>query len=449
MPANKTIAAIVPAAGMSTRMKSKTPKFLHNVCGRSVISHIVYSLIDTCDEIVIVIGNCADDVIEQVNQEFSEHSYFSKIKFARQKEMLGSADAIRTGLEVVSETIESIFVQLGDVPLMTSNIAREIISKFEDEDAKLLIATAFLEEPFGYGRIVRNENGSIKKIVEEKDCNEDEAKIQEANMFPFVFSKEFLFTSLPKIKANNQQKELYLTDCVEIASSENVIIASYLYEDVEYAMGINDRSQLAEAEKVMRRRINESHMKNGVTIVDPENTYIDADVEIENDVTITPGTVLKGKTKIASNSVIDSSTIVDSIIGKNVTIGPKSYLRPGTELADDVHVGTSVEIKNSKIGKGTKIPHLSYIGDCTTGENCNLGAGTTTANYDGKNKHQTLIGNDVKLGVNTVIVAPVKIGNNVYSAAGAVITKDIPDNALAKGVPATIVENWTPPSQRA
>ena len=446
---NKSIAAIVPAAGMSTRMKSKKPKFLHDICGRSIISHIVYSLIESCDEIVVVIGNCGDEVTELVNNEFADHTHYSKIRFATQKEMLGSADAVRTGLEKVSESMESIFVQLGDVPLMTKEVVSSIISKFNNEEAKLLVATAILDEPFGYGRIVRNDDKKILKIVEQKDCDDKQKEIKEANMFPFVFAREFLESSLPKIKSNNQQKELYLTDCVEIASNENEKVASYIYEDVEFAMGINDRSQLAEAEKVMRARINEGHMKNGVTIIDPENTYIDAEVEIENDVTITPGTVLKGKTKIGSGSVIDNSKVIDSVLGANVTIGPMSYLRPGTVLEDNVHIGTSVEIKNSKIGKGSKIPHLSYIGDCTTGENCNLGAGTTTANYDGKNKHQTILGNDVKLGVNTVIVAPVKIGNNVYSAAGAVITKDIPDNALAKGVPATIVENWTPPSERA
>ncbi len=445
---SNNIAAVVPCAGLGTRMKSSKPKFLHEICGRTIISHIVFSLIDVCDEIVLVVGNGSKEVIAEINNIFSSHKSFSKIVFAEQKELLGSGDAVRVGLEKVSSKIDSVLVLPGDVPLMTSEIISPIIDKFIKQDVAILISVAKLENSFGYGRIVRDNNLQVQKIVEEKDCDEYQRNISEANMCPFIFKKDFLLSALPKINSNNSQNEIYLTDTVEIAAQAGERITVFKFDDCTCAYGVNDRKQLGALQKIMQARINEMHMSNGVTIIDPDNTYIDCDVKIENDVTITPGSVIRGNSKIKAGSIIDSSTLVDALVGANVSIGPKSYLRPGTVLHDNVHIGTSVEIKKSEIGKGTKIPHLSYIGDCITGENCNFGGGTITANYDGKDKHQTILGDNVKLGVNTILVAPVKIGNNVYSAAGAVITKDVPDSALAKGVPAEIIENWTPPSER-
>jgi bifunctional UDP-N-acetylglucosamine pyrophosphorylase/glucosamine-1-phosphate N-acetyltransferase len=444
---NKTV-AIVPCAGLGTRMKSKTPKFLHKVCGFSIISHIVYALIDTCSEIVLVVGNGADLVKAEIKEQYSNHPNYKNIKFALQEELLGSGDAVRVGLTQVSQSIESIFIIPGDVPLIDKEFVSNVIEYFNNEKADVLLATALLENPFGYGRIVRDDNENIIKIVEEKDCTNEQRKISESNMYPFVVEKNFLLEALPQLNADNAQKEIYLTDIVQIAAGESKKVVSYLLEDYSYVLGINDREQLAHVEKLLRKRINNYHMLNGVTLEDPDNTYIDILVTIEKDVTIGAGSKIKGRTAIGSGCVILDSVIVDSVLEENVRVGPKSYLRPGTILHDNVHVGTSVEIKKSEIGRGTKVPHLSYIGDCITGENCNFGGGTITANYDGKDKHQTILGDNVKLGVNTILVAPVKIGNNVYSAAGAVITKDVPDGALAKGVPAHIVEKWIPPVDR-
>lgn len=456
----RPIAAIVPAAGLGTRMKSSVPKFLHQICGQTVITHILKSLENQVDEIVVVVGNGKEEVIAEV--VVSCDAFKERIRFVEQPELLGSGHATKIGMTQVSENIKDIIVVLGDMPLVSSKILAEMISQFQDSKAGVYVSTAHLAEPFGYGRIVRDENNVIKKIVEEKDCDDSLRKITECNMYPFLFEKDFLEIALDKLDTNNSQGEQYLTDVVEIARESNIGVGSYLYEQERFAKGANDRAQLSELEQIMREELNKEFMKNGVTMKDPNSVYIDSGVEIGTDVTILPNVYIEGKTTVASGCVIGPNTrIIDSIVGENciiessklngvelktgVTVGPFASLRPETVLEENVHVGSFVEIKKSKVGKNSKVPHLSYVGDATIGENTNLGAGTTTANYDGKNKHKTVIGNNVKTGVNTVLVAPVSLGDNSYTGAGAVVIKDVPEGALAKGVPAENDDDWTPP----
>ena len=458
-----SISAIIPAAGLGTRMKSETPKFLHKLCGRTVISHIVLQLIDLVDEVVLVVGTGSDLVREEIANTCG--NYKDKITFVEQGQLLGSGHATNVGLSALRSNSENILVVLGDMPLLSTSEFEEIIATFSKSNSDVLVSTAKLESPFGYGRVLRDENNIVKQIVEEKDCDEAQRGISECNMYPFAFSRSFLEFAIEKLDTNNSQGEQYLTDTVQIARESNRGVSSYVYNDPEIAQGANDRAQMAQLEKIMREQINDEHMKNGVTMQDPSSTYIDSDVSIEPDVTILPGTILEGKTTIASGSIIGPNTrIIDSAIGNNcviesskvfqsvcedgVTVGPFSSLRSGTALRKGVHVGTSVEIKNSVVGKGSKIPHLSYIGDAEIGENTNLGAGTTTANFDGMAKHKTKIGDNVKTGVNTVLVAPVTIGDGAYTGAGAVVVTDVPSGSLAKGVPAQIDDDWIAPSER-
>lgn len=456
----RSTAAIVPAAGLGTRMKSTKPKFLHELCGRTVISHIAMALAPVVDEIVFVVGNGREAV--QLEIETTCATFLGKISFVVQEELLGSGHATKLGMSGLTEDAQNILVVLGDMPLLTSSILDEMCNEFEASQADVLVSTAILNQPFGYGRVIRDENEIVRQIVEQKDCDDAQKKIQECNMYPFMFERSFLETALDKLDTNNSQGEQYLTDVVEIARESSKRVVSYTYTESKFAQGANDREQLSELEKIMRNEINSQHMKNGVTMVDPDSTYVDSEVKIEADVTLLPGTYLQGATSVSTGSVIGpNSRIIDSTIGENcviesstvkgstlesgVTVGPYSSIRPGTILHEDVHIGTSVEIKKSEIGKGSKIPHLSYIGDATVGENTNLGAGTTTANYDGKNKHQTTIGSNVKTGVNTVLVAPVNVGDGAYTGAGAVVVEDVPAGALAKGIPARNDEEWTAP----
>lgn len=458
---NRSIAAIVPAAGLGTRMKSSLPKFLHCLCGRTVISHIALSLEKVVGEIVFVVGNGRQEVESEIRKTCSH--FLDRVSFVEQTELLGSGHAVKMGMKGLTTDAENIIVVLGDMPLITHEILQEMCDGFTREKAEVLVSTAILDAPFGYGRIVRDENKIIKQIVEQKDCDVAQQKINECNMYPFMFDRAFLETALEKLDTNNSQGEQYLTDVVEIARDSSKRVISYTYEDPRFAQGANDKEQLAGLEKIMREEINAQHMKNGVTMVDPSSTYIDTEVKIEADVILLPGTYLQGTTTIAKGStigpntriinstigsgcIVESSTIKGSTLENGVTVGPYSSLRAGTLLHENVHVGTFVEMKKTEVGKGTKVPHLSYLGDATIGENTNLGAGTTTANYDGSKKHQTVIGDGVKTGVNTVLVAPVEVGDGAYTGAGAVVIEDVPAGALAKGIPAKNDVEWSAPT---
>jgi bifunctional UDP-N-acetylglucosamine pyrophosphorylase/glucosamine-1-phosphate N-acetyltransferase len=326
-------------------------------------------------------------------------------------------------------------------------------------DAAATVLTAELDDPFGYGRIVRGARGGVDRIVEQGDANEAELAITEVNSSIYCFRRGLLAPALRRLDPENVQGEYYLTDVVEVLRAAGHLVVGARADDATEILGVNDRAQLAVAEKVLRQRINRAWMSEGVSMTDPEHTYVDAAVELEPEVRLLPGTSLEGRTVVGARSVVGPNCrLVDTIVGEGVTIehtvareaeigdgvtiGPWVSLRPGTRIAADAHVGTFVEMKNADIGEGAKVPHLAYIGDAEIGPGANIGAGTITANYDGRQKHRTKIGRDARIGSNTVLVAPVEVGDGAYTGAGAIVSHDVPPGALAKGVPARVEEGW-------
>jgi len=434
------IASIILAAGKGTRMKSKIPKVLHKVSGKSLIWHVCQaaSYIGVKED-VIVIGHQAKEVEAEMG---------SKYKYALQEEQLGTGHAVIQAEPYLSKEVETIVVLCGDTPLLTGLTLQKLLEHHQKNKATATILSAILGDPSNYGRIVRNNNGQVKMIVEEKDALSREQAIKEINSGTYCFQREALFSALKEITPENKQGEYYLTDVIEILVKNNQIVEAIAVEDPIEISGINTRVHLAEAEKIFQKRVNQKWMLEGVTILDPDVTYIETSVEIGMDTTILPFSYLKGNTRVGEDCVIgphttlentqvgDSTYInttisLDSKIGSNCNIGPFSYLRPETELADGVKIGDFVEIKKSFVDKNSKIPHLSYIGDCTIGENVNVGAGTITCNYDGKKKWQTVLEDGSFIGSNTNLVAPVVVGKNATIGAGSTITEDVPGEALA------------------
>ena len=432
--------AVVLAAGQGTRMKSKLYKVLHPILGRPMIKYVLQAL-QPCniDTLVTVVGHGAEEV-QKVIGEDSE--------FVLQVEQLGTAHAVMQAEKLLLEKKGTTMVVCGDTPLITSETFRKLFEFHENTQAKATILTTEMDDPTGYGRIIRNANGDVEKIVEHKDANEEEKLVKEINTGTYCFDNEALFQALKKVNNDNAQQEYYLTDVIEILKEQSEKVGAYVAEDPEETIGVNDRVALVEAEKIMRRRINESHLRNGVTIVDPDNTYIGPDVKIAQDVIIYPGTMIKGATEIDSDAIIGphteiencsigkgtvirQSVVLDSKIGNNVNVGPFAHIRPETAVGDDVRVGNFVELKKSVLGNSTKVPHLSYIGDANLGSGINIGCGTITVNYDGKKKHITTIEDDSFIGCNSNLIAPVTIKRGSYVAAGSTITDDIPEDSFA------------------
>lgn len=432
--------AVILAAGQGTRMKSKLYKVLHPVCGKPMVQHVVDQVEKLqVQEMVTITGHGA----EMVKAQLGEASHY-----ALQAEQLGTAHAVMQAQLLLEGKDGITIVVCGDTPLIKAETMEALFKHHEELSAKATILTARIDDPTGYGRIIRNEAGLVEKIVEHKDADEAERQINEINTGTYCFDNAALFEALKNVSNNNVQGEYYLPDVIEILKKQGEVVTAYQTNDLEETLGVNDRVALAEAERIMRRRINESHMRNGVTIIDPANTYIETDVVIGHDTIIYPGTMIKGKTSIGAecqigpNSEIDSCEVGDetvirqsaahqSSIGNHVNIGPFAHIRPQSDIKDEVKIGNFVEIKKAVFGQGSKASHLSYIGDAEVGKDVNIGCGSITVNYDGKNKFLTKIEDEVFIGCNSNLVAPVTVGKGAYVAAGSTITKDVPGKALS------------------
>lgn len=434
--------AIILAAGEGKRMKSSTPKILHKVCGREMVN-VVIDVIKKAEinDINVIVGRGSDAVKEATKER--------EVTYSLQDKQLGTGHAVMCAKEFLKGKKGTIAIFTGDAPLITEDTVKKLLIFHEEGNYKATILTSIVDSPSGYGRVIREKSEEVLKIVEHKDCTEDELKVKEINAGMYCFDIENLLKSLDKLDNNNAQGEYYLTDVIGILKNNGEKVGA-LPIPFEETMGVNSRVQLAEAEKVMRKRINIKHMENGVTLIDSENTYIEIDVQIDNDTVIYPGNVIQGKTVIGegcilypnsriensiigNNVSIQSSTILDSTVGENTTVGPFAYIRPESVIGKSARIGDFVEIKKSTIGDKTKVSHLTYIGDAEVGTGCNFGCGTVVVNYDGKAKHKTIIGNNAFIGCNTNLVAPVEVKDDAYIAAGSTITEEVPKGALAIG----------------
>lgn len=433
------LAAVILAAGKGTRMKSKAPKVLHEICGSSMLSYVLESVAAAgVEQQIVVVGFGA----ELVSQEVA-----GKGQVVLQAEQLGTAHALLQARPLLKEFSGQLLVLCGDTPLIEPDTLKRLVESHRAAGSVATVLTAMVEDPTGYGRVIRDVQGQVKRIVEQKDASPEEIKVQEINTGIYCFESAGLFEDLEKVTPANAQGEYYLTDIIKTCAAEGRSIGAVLLVDQAEAAGVNDRVQLAEVERVIRSRVLVELMKSGVTVVDPQSTFIDRGVRIGRDTTIYPFTFIEGNTTVGEDCVIGPDTrLVNSVVGSGVTIqnsivlesyiqdrcsiGPFSYLRPETRLGQDVKVGDFVEIKKSDIGNGSKVPHLAYVGDATVGMKVNIGAGTITCNYDGQKKWPTHIGDRAFIGSNTNLVAPVKIGAGATTGAGSTITRDVPDGAL-------------------
>lgn len=432
--------AVILAAGQGTRMKSRLYKVLHTVCGKPMVQHVVDQVSSVgVDETVVVVGHGAESVKEVVGPE---------VEYVLQAEQLGTGHAVMQAEDLLMGKIGTTIVVCGDTPLITNETMEDLINFHENEQAKVTILTAVADDPTGYGRIVRDENGNVERIVEHKDASQFERSITEINTGTYCFDNAALFAALKQVGNDNVQGEYYLPDVIEILKAENKLIKAYQTTNFEETIGVNDRVALSNAQKIMQERINNMHMRNGVTLIDPLNTYIDSEVVIGSDTIIYPGTMLSGKTTIGygchigpqteiTNSLVGNQTMIkqscvsDSEIGNGVNIGPFAHIRPLSKIGDSVKIGNFVEVKKATLGKGSKASHLSYIGDAQIGSNVNLGCGSITVNYDGENKHLTKVEDGAFIGCNANLIAPVTVGKGAYVAAGSTVTEDVPGDSLA------------------
>ena len=404
---DNNIMAIVMAAGKGTRMKSKKSKLVQKIYGKEIVKRAVENAEKAgVKDIVAVVGYQKEEVMSVLGDS---------VKYAFQEEMLGTGHAVMQAKEYLKGKKGKVLVLNGDVPLLRPETLNKLIEKSIENKEYATLLTAIYDNPTGYGRIIRDEGGNIEAIIEEKDTKASQRKIKEINAGIYCFDIEELLSALEKIKPNNAQGEYYITDVIQLMNEKGLKTGAVIVEDNTEILGINDRIQLEMLTKVLQMRINTEHMKNGVTIEDVNNTYIYDDVKIGMDTVIHPNTIIKSGVEI----------------GEDCELGPNSYIREGCKLANKVKVGSFVEIKKAIIGEGTKVPHLSYMGDCEIGERCNIGCGTITCNYDGLHKSKTIIGNHSFIGSNVNLVAPVTLGDETFVAAGSTITDDVPEYALA------------------
>jgi bifunctional UDP-N-acetylglucosamine pyrophosphorylase/glucosamine-1-phosphate N-acetyltransferase len=429
------------AAGSGTRMRSSTPKMLHPVCGRAMVAWPILAAREAGAGRVAAIVSPGRDISAGLPEG---------VETVEQPQPDGTGGAIRAALPLIEEA-ETVLVLSGDVPLISTDVIAALLDSHLASEAAATMLTIELDEPGTYGRVVRTADGGVEKVVEAKaagDADAGQLAIREINAGTYLFDAEPLAAALAGLSNDNAQGEYYLPDVFGAMRAAGLAVAAHLTDDLAVTMGINNRVQLAEVEAEARRRLLEAHMLAGVTVVDPASTWIDAGVEIGQDARIEPATSLLGATKIGAGAAVGPlTTAIDteigseasvlrshvegSKVGDGATVGPFAYLRPGTVMEAGSKAGASVEIKNSHIGKGAKVPHLSYVGDADVGPGTNLGAGTITANYDGFTKNRTTIGRDVRIGVDTMLIAPVEVGDSAYTGAGAVIKDDVPEGALA------------------
>ncbi len=450
------LTAIILAAGQGTRMKSGRAKVLHELCGRPLVAFaIAQARAVGATRIVVVVGHQADEVRVRAGALFP-----SGVEFALQEEQLGTGHAVRIARDAAGLGEGEVLVLSGDVPLVRPQTLATLVRARRESGAAIALVTSDLDEPTGYGRVLKDESGRVLRVVEHRDANASERAVHGVNMGLYAFDAKFLGSALDALKPDNAQGELYLTDLIGLANANGreVVATKAPYAETR---GINDRAELAEAEASLRREINLALMKSGVTMRDPSSTYVELGVEVADDVEIEPQVSLRGKTRIATGARIgQGAVIVDSTIGEGAEVkpyshldgavvgarslvGPFSRLRPGTELAEEVHVGNFVETKKARIGAKSKANHLTYLGDAVIGQGCNIGAGTITCNYDGAKKYETRMGDGVFIGSDTQLVAPVALGDNAYVGAGSTITKDVPADALAfTRPPLTVKEGW-------
>src|SRR5215216_1887255 len=448
MSESSPIFAVILAAGKGTRMKSNRAKVLHTLCGVPMVNYVIEATRPLVPEgLFVVVGHQAE-LVEAVLPEDA--------KPVLQEVQRGTGDAVRVALAALEEVEEGVLLVVnGDGPLISDRTLGELVERHSSAGVGATVLVAELDDPSGLGRVV--EAAGVVRIVEERDATESERQIRVVNLGIYAFRLSEIRDTIGGLTSENQGGELYLTDVLETIGRRSRAV-TYRLKNPEEANLVNDRSQLALAEEILRRRILDAHMREGVTVRDPVSTHIEASVEIGRDTVILPGTFLRGSTRIGSDCVIgpsadlldtrvgDGARVEHSVgrgaeVGEGATVGPYTLLRPGTVLGPDAKVGAYCEVKNTRVGRGSKIPHLSYVGDAEIGENANLGAGTITANYDGVKKNRTTIGDGAFTGVNTNLIAPVTIGNGAYLGAGSVVNKDIPPGKLAVGMPARVIRD--------
>lgn len=436
------LGVVVLAAGEGKRMRSRLPKVLHRAAGKPLVKHVLTAVSSLEPaRVVVVTGHGAEQVQEYLGPD---------LLYANQPKQLGTADAVSKAEHMLQDNIQDVMVLCGDTPLLTAGTLQRLYEM--QADATITMLTTVISDPFGYGRVKRDDGGKVTGIIEQADCSAKDAQIREINSGVYCFKSDWLWDRIRLVKVS-PKGEYYLTDLVAMAVDEGRQVQALCLADDAEVMGVNDRRQLAIAEEALRRRTAEELMLSGVTIVDPATAYIDDGVKIGMDTVIQPNTIIERGTVIGENcSIGPNSHLVDAVIGdgcrvwasviekseigSGVTVGPFSHLRPGTKVADNVHIGNFSEIKGSAIGRRTHVGHFSYVGDAVIGSDVNIGAGTVTCNFDGVSKHQTTIGDGVFIGSDTMLVAPVKIGRNAKTGAGSVVTRDVADSTTVYGVPA-------------
>ena len=443
MEFSKDLSVVILAAGKGKRMRSETPKVLHKVCGHPIIYYILKQILGLGPKNIFVVAGHKKQLLKDYLA-----SEFTSVSTIEQDKQLGTGHAVKMVRDGAGDFGRSMLVLSGDSPHITEDTLKSLINLRARENAAAVILTSITENPGGYGRVVKNEKGEVTRIVEEADANPSEKKINEVNSSSYCFDTKLLFENIGSIDTKNSQGEYYLTDIVETLIKKGHKVSTFIVDDHNEVKGINDRPQLAEAGKIIRKKINNRLMENGVTIVDPDSAYIEDTVQIGSDTVIEPACFLKGATIIGENctigpfsqltdtvvgrgSIINSSVIIGAEIGAENNIGPNSYIRPDTKTGKKVKIGAFCEIKKSTVDNGSKVPHLSYVGDTEIGKDVNIGASSVTVNYNGFSKSRTIIEDGAFIGSDTMLIAPVRIGRGAIVAAGSVITRDVGENVMA------------------